>query len=244
MRWNLFRPTTILALCLALLWLVPSAFAANESSKAGDSSEDPHDVPRWEHSQRFWGMFEWLKGGEVTPIWDNDGTSFTFTDDDGQSFRVDPSVPDGERVTPLDDESKPSADSGEPEESEEPERRIIRESIAAGVPPIREVHSPDGRLALSEIGSNLALRTLADGQIRALTDEATEDLAWSVGAARWAPSGPWAVVHQIDRRGVSREPLVHWLSTPSQVSWIASIARGRPWSRSGSTCSTRGPSGS
>ena len=207
MRWNLRLPITILALCLLPICRAPLALA-------DEASDDPHDVPRWEHSQRYWGMFEWLKGGEVTPTWGDDGTSFTFTDEDGRRFRIEPSAPDGERMQRVEDAPH------EPSEDEDDEPRIIRESIAAGVPPIREVHSPDGRLALSEIGPNLALRTLADGQIRALTDDGHEDLAWSVGAARWAPSGPWAVLHQIDRRGVSREPLVHWLSTPTQVSWI------------------------
>lgn len=212
MRRSPFTQLLLPALCLVCL-----AAPTWADSAMDDSPGDPYEVPRWELSQRFWQIFEWLRGGQVEPNWLDDGTSFRFTDEDGKTFRVDPSAPMGERVA-LSEDVVPAED--DTAEAESPEPRIIRESVAAGMPPIREVHSPDGRFALSELGPQLALRTLADGQIRALTDDATEDLSWSVGAARWAPVGPWATVHLIDRRGVSREPLVHWLSTPTQVSWI------------------------
>jgi len=183
-----------------------------------------------------------VRGGAVEPHWLPDGTGFWYEADGGGGegegtaiYGVDPATGAKERL------------SAPPDEEPRPEPRVIRPSLFPGFPPVREIPSPDGRWFLTERDSNLWLRAADPGDgreaengedgLRRLTDDGAPDFHWKVVQdelwmrARWSPDGSRVLAIKEDRRGVDREPVVHWLERTPTVEWVPLPKSGRPLAR-------------
>jgi len=190
---------------LPLLLLIPTITRAHPAETLSPE--------RWAMYQRSLEMHTLVRGGAVSPHWIDGGDGFWF--EDGEAFfAVDPVA---DTVTRL--EAKPAA---------EATPRIIREALFPGFPPLREVHSPDGRWALTEKDHNLWLRPLQEeGQaLIPLTSDGTAVFPWAIlqddqwSQARWAPDSGAVAVLKVDTTGVHRVPVVDWLQKDEAVRWV------------------------
>ena len=123
--------------------------------------------------------------------------------------------------------------SGTPEEEDRHTPRLLHKAFLAGMPPVYETRSPDGRLFLgtaedlsyftsTKAGAtgNLYLRSGSDGRAEALTEDGTKDYGWDSDGAVWAPNSAYVAATKIDQRSAPLYPLVDWLKTPPDVEFV------------------------
>ena len=195
-----------LALVLLALCLIPLS----------PTRADPLPEESWDFYRQTLHVHELLKGGQVTPNWiegDDGGDRFWFEDRDA-FYEVDPTA---NTLRTL--ESKP-------EEKNSP--RVVRPNAFPGFPPVLELHSPDGRWAVTEKEHNLWLRDLSAKETESLsplTTDGTAQFEWLLtqddqwSAARWSPDSRHVAVMKEDREGVASLPVVDWLSKNETVVW-------------------------
>ncbi|HET8881060.1 MAG TPA: DPP IV N-terminal domain-containing protein [Solimonas sp.] len=84
-----------------------------------------------------------------------------------------------------------------------------------------EITSPDGSQLLSIQDYNIALRSSYDNRTRALTQDGTRDVEWTVDwafpgtapAVNWSPQGTHIAAYRVDNRGVPEISAVHRLGS-------------------------------
>jgi len=228
-----------LAVLAGALWITLPLAAAPAQGPPATAPDAEARLALYRKAQEFPDL---VRGGTVEPHWLPDGTGFWYEVDGGGGegaenviYRVDPATGAKERL------------GAPPDEEPGPEPRVIRPSLFPGFPPVREVPSPDGRWFLTERDSDLWLRAAdpGDGQdvkqgedgLRRLTDDGTADFHWKVVQdelwmrALWSPDGGRVLAIKEDRRGVDREPVVHWLERTPTVEWVPLPKSGRPLAR-------------
>jgi dipeptidyl aminopeptidase/acylaminoacyl peptidase len=98
--------------------------------------------------------------------------------------------------------------------------QVLRRAEWDGLPAVAEAVSPDGRMLLTEVDHDLALRQVGSGVGRRLTDTGTADQPWRANAQVYSllPSGPvWSpdslriVATWADLSEVPRRSFVDWL---------------------------------
>jgi dipeptidyl aminopeptidase/acylaminoacyl peptidase len=115
-----------------------------------------------------------------------------------------------------------------PAEKQRTTPQSVRKGFLASTPDVMEVLSPDKRWFAGVRDGNLALRSTADGRSQLLTHDADEDVLWDVELAQWSPDSLRLAVTRIDRRGVLRLPVVHWLKQTEEVEWFPYTKAGGP----------------
>lgn len=98
--------------------------------------------------------------------------------------------------------------------------RVVRPAARIGRRDILEVPSPDGAVAATEDGPDLALRWMTDGRRERLTDDGTDTDRWEVKGAAWSPDGLRLAARRLDVRGMDRFAVVHWLKSNAEVEYV------------------------
>jgi Dipeptidyl peptidase IV (DPP IV) N-terminal region len=127
-------------------------------------------------------------------------------------------------------------------------RRSAPRKVRRGVMPftaraayLHEIPSPDGRLLLTEQGTNFAIRAVVDDKTHQLTTSGVEGHSWQLdGAIWWAPGAVWSpdsqrlAVARRDTRACANLPVVSFLQTNESVEL-------HPYARAGGTLPTITP---
>jgi dipeptidyl aminopeptidase/acylaminoacyl peptidase len=122
-----------------------------------------------------------------------------------------------------------------PAEQERRARQVPREigkTFLGPRQPIHEAAAPDGTKLLTTREGNLWLRLVADDRCEQLTDDASEDVTWTVEDARWDADSRYVAAIRTDATGVDRLPVVHWLKPLEEVEWA-------PYAKSGARQAVR-----
>ena len=85
---------------------------------------------------------------------------------------------------------------------------------------VPEVLSPSQKNVMFVRDGNLWLRLTADGREEAITSDAEPDYSWDGYGAAWSPDSSLLAVTKVDRRGVEKVPVVHWLGGVQNVDWM------------------------
>lgn len=104
--------------------------------------------------------------------------------------------------------------------------RFIRQPLSAGEPTVTEIPSPDGAQFLTEVGSDLGIRSGVDGTVRTLTSDGDDHVKWNVVWASWSPDAARFVARRIDNTGVPCIPVAHWLGEEESITLV-------PYTRAG-----------
>jgi len=121
-------------------------------------------------------------------------------------------------------------------DADAPQPRHVRRGLLASGNEIFEVFSPDGTVALTESGHDLALRPVNGEDVRLLTTDGSDEQPWSLAgvddfarsrlggapcsSARWSPDGRWVAVHRLNFTGVAAVPIVDWLDRDTPVEYV------------------------
>ncbi len=169
--------------------------------------------------------------GRITPIWQEDGSSFDYDILKGEQtvrYHVDPF---NKIVTQIPNQVIP------PEKvqlgSAEVKPGTFTWVMGNQVP---ELPSPDGKWFLGVEHFNLYLRSTTDGSKRFLTQEGKPgegraDLSWDVMGARWSPDGNLLAARRVHIGEMKNFPIMHWLERPETVELYRFAHAGDPaWS--------------
>jgi dipeptidyl aminopeptidase/acylaminoacyl peptidase len=156
-------------------------------------------------------------------------TQFRFVDTeravefsyDGRWFRVDATTYELSELPPAEQERR----------TRQAPREIGRTFLGPRQP-IHELAAPDGASLLTAHAGNLWLRGVADDRVHQLTDDASDNVTWTVEDARWASDGRHVAAIRTDATGVDRLPVVHWLKPLEEVEWA-------PYAKSGAQQAVR-----
>ncbi len=109
-------------------------------------------------------------------------------------------------------------------------KTFFQESFGAmGRTLVPEAVAPTGQWFASTQDGNVVLRSSMDGQVVALTSDATEQHFWHVETVRWrpwSPDGQRLVAFKSDTTDMVRVPTIHWLKHPPQSDEVISIPAG------------------
>jgi dipeptidyl aminopeptidase/acylaminoacyl peptidase len=109
-------------------------------------------------------------------------------------------------------------------------RTFMREVPIVDPVPATEVPSPDGLYLLSTGGSNIVVRSTADGRQLPLTTEGDGEVVWrfdmsepsyfsAARATNWSPDGGRVAAYRVDHRGVAHLPKLRHLKRIDEVAF-------------------------
>ncbi len=190
-------------------------------------AQQADDAERETRYRQYLDVSSLVRNWRVQPNWLPEGNQFWFESTKNGAptiYLVDPAAGRIEALdAPPDEREAPGISPLEPEEGEH----------------FHQVLSPDGRRWVLVRERDLWLRSTADGRLRRLTRDGTEELSWDPDwgytgypdedqVRLWSPSGDGLVAAM--SRSISRSsiPIVRHLEDPPRVVWADFVRAGDP----------------